>query len=393
MAVRYTTLSDLLNHLQDFAGSNLKPSQIRQRLTAVVSAYQHMSTLRPWRYYMKQDRLRVEAKYNTGSAAYNHSTLTVTLAGGTFPSWSNRATFVLEGGEYEIDKVVTATTATLLSTSNPGANVSATVDYAIHNDRFLLAQDAIGIDQLYSMIDRRELQWSDPKDFFQVRQREKQADMPAYYTLLGDVEDLGRLMLRIAPYPTDISFLDYTYKRVPRPLLVDSYSAGTITTNASTTVTGSSTSWTSAMEGSILRASYATAMVDQATGDSDPQWFEQAAMPFPFIYERRIVTVTNAGSLVVDSAIPALSGVRYEISDPIDVEKGAMFTAFLRCCEWQLGCILRLQDRKELQDQFDYAIQAAIVVDEGYNLRREIDPPPVEERARRENLPVSMGGK
>jgi hypothetical protein len=117
------------------------------------------------------------------------------------------------------------------------------------------------------------------------------------------------------------------------------------------------------------------------------------ALPNPYIYERRIDSITDSNTLVVDSLIPALSGVRYEISDPIDVEPGAMFTAFLRCCEWQLGCVMRWDDRKDLYEQYQLAMQDAATVDEQYNLRRAITPPPVEEVIRRDAMPIQMGGR
>lgn len=393
---RYYTVADALRHLQDFAGSNLKASQRRQRRTAIAAAYQHMTTLRPWRYYLKQDRLQVAAKYSTGTIAYDHtggsSERLLTLAGGTFPSWAGRATVTLAVGEYEIDEVLTATTATLLETNNPGADVGSSTDYAIYNDRFLLPMDAAGVDQLSGVVDRTPLQWTDPRDYLQIRSKNKVEDYPAYYTLLGDVEAMGRLMLRLFPYPTSAIDLDYTYKRNPRELLFDQYKYGTITTNATTTVAGSGTDWTANMDGAILRVSYASAELDE-NANAGSQWFESMAMSPPFIYERRITAIGGANSLTVDSAIPALSGVRYEISDPIDIERGAMFSAFLRCCEWQLACIMRLQDRNEAQQQFELSLQAAVAVDEAYNLRREIQPPPVEERARKDNQPIQMGGK
>jgi hypothetical protein len=393
----YITVADVLTHLQDFAGSNLKASQLRQRRKAISLGYQHLTTLQPWRYYIKQDRISVAAPYTTGTISYDHTggaaERLVTLNGGTFPSWTGRGTLVpASGAEYEISERLTDTTATLTETSNPGSDFSSTA-YTLYNDKHLLPLDALSIDQLYGASDKKELTWTDPKDFLQQRQKGKKTDRPGFYTLLGDVDAMGRMMIRLAPFPVAALEIDYTYARNARPLLFDSYTAGTVTTAATTAVTGASTSWVAAMVGSVLRVGYASADVAEDLADTAPQWFESMAMPYPWLYEQRVTDVDSATALTVDAAIPALSGVRYEISDPIDIEQGAMMTAFMRCCEWQLGCLMRWQDRKELGDEYERALMAAIQVDKNYNLRSRIEPTPVAEIERRENMPTNLGGR
>ncbi len=392
---RYFTVADAMQHLQDFAGSSQKASEKRRRRLAIAAAYQHLTTLRPWRYYVRQDRLDIAAPYDTGTISYDHtggsSERLVTLNGGTFPSWTGRGTLVPASGvEYEIDERLDDTTATLTETSNPGSDFSSTA-YTLYNDRHLVPMEMLGVDKFFAQGDRQELVWTDARDFLQQRQRARTADRPSYYTMLGDSDAMGRMTIRIAPFPSAAIALDFSYQRKARQLLFDEYKAGTITTAGTTAVTGTSTSFQSPMDGAILRVSYATAETDEDNGDSDPQWFEAMALPVPFLYERRITAVGSTTSLTVDSSITTLTGVRYSISDPIDVEPGAMFTAFLRCCEWQLGCLMRWPDRDQLLQQYQAALQAAVEVDNNYNLRMTIDPPPVNEVSRREQMPITTG--
>ena len=81
------------------------------------------------------------------------------------------------------------------------------------------------------------------------------------------------------------------------------------------------------MAGSIVRLSSTTA--------DDPTGLVGAK---PFAMERTIMSVESATTLTVDSTFTdTLSGVKYLISDPVDVDEGAMLTAFLRCCEKQVA--------------------------------------------------------
>jgi hypothetical protein len=388
---RYFTVADALTHLQDFAGSVQKASEQRRRRLAIAAAYQHLSSLRRWRYYTKYDRLQVNAAFTSGTVSYDHSggafERLVTLAGGTWPSWAGRGTLLLANVEYEVESRVDNTRLTLTETSNPGADVGASA-YSLHNDRFLLPLDFLGVDQLYGQMDRQRILWADPLDLLGSRRLEKLTGRPGHYTVVGDCDELGRLSLRLSPLPDAALPLDFTYVRRARPLLFDRYAFGTLTTDGSTTVSGSGTSFTDAMEGSILRVSFAGAELVESSAELEPQWFEAMAMPPPYVYERRVTAVTSATLLSVDATIPALASVRYEISDPVDVEPGTMFTAFLRCAEWQLGCLMRWEDRDALYTQYQNALQAAIDVDRRYNLRDPVEQESAEVE-RRSNTSVA----
>ncbi len=93
-----------------------------------------------------------------------------------------------------------------------------------------------------------------------------------------------------------------------------------------TAVTGAGTAFTSAMIGSVLRvSSNTTDLPDDLAGNN------------PFAYEARITAVASATACTVDASLGTGTGLKFIISDPVDIEQGAMLTAVLRCCERELA--------------------------------------------------------
>ncbi len=97
----------------------------------------------------------------------------------------------------------------------------------------------------------------------------------------------------------------------------------------STVVVGTGTAWTSKMVNTVIR--FSGDKIDYPTGPNG------ANMP---VLERTVAAVTDGTHIVLDSAADqTLTNVYHVISDPVDVEEGAMLTAFLRKCELQLSII------------------------------------------------------
>jgi hypothetical protein len=133
--------------------------------------------------------------------------------------------------------------------------------------------------------------------------------------------------------------------------LFENEHAGTVTnTAASTTVTGTDTAFTEAMIGSVIRLS--------RNSNEEPTGSDGAN---PAAVERIITAVASATSLTVDEAIAAANttGVKYVISDPIDVEVPLMQRALYRCAENQMGKLLRLEDRTALDAEWVRALTLA----------------------------------
>lgn len=317
------TYQDAYEHLLDWNGSaSADAVTLRHAKRAIDEAYYQICNARLWHYYMTVGRINTVASYDTGTVAYTHSTRTVTLTGGTFPSWAAQGVIQIDGIEYQVTERTSGSAIILSVNSNPGANVSSGTAYTIYRDTYTLPVDFTSMGTLFDVANGSILTKLEVNEWNLMRRNQLTADLPRYYCITQDPDYQGVLALRLNPPPDAIYVLDYPYRRKPRQLQVANYSTGTVATST-TTVTGTSTAWSSKMIGSVIRFSEtSTTAPTGVSGDN------------PFVYERIITDVASATSLTIDSALTSeLSGVKYTISDPIDLEHGAMYTAFLRATE------------------------------------------------------------
>ncbi|MFO0899362.1 MAG: hypothetical protein U0836_18205 [Pirellulales bacterium] len=389
--VRQFTVADSIDHLVAFAVQNAKPSTVQKCREAVRAAVAVLALEHPWTYLLRHDRLAVSAPFSTGTISYTHSTLTVTLSAGSFPSWAARATIYFGSAAYEVESMPTSGTLKLTATSNPGADVTAGTAFALYRDLYLLPADFMQGDRFFEHSTRKPLEYTGPADFFQQRRDQQLTGLPRYYSFLGDRDDPSRMMVRLTPFPSAATNLDYTYLRTPREPIFDRYEAGLVTTAGTTAVSSTGATFTDAMAGSVLRVAFSGAPPAEESAAVQPQWFERMALPYPYVYERMIVGQTGGNALTVDAAIPALSGVKYLISDPIDIEPTVMRRAFLRCAEWQLGLLLKSEDVDRLEQAYQGELQRAIQADVGRDLTLVRQDETKTASVRERKLPTNTG--
>lgn len=365
--VRQLTVADSIDHLIAFAVNNVKATTVQKAREAVRAALRVVALAHPWTYLLKHDRIGVSAPFSAGTLTYTNSTRIAQLSVGNFPSWAQRGTLLFGGVLFEVESMPATNQIKLAATSNPGEDVGAT-SFVLYRDCYLLPADFMQGDRFFESSTRKALEYTPPADFFQQRQNMNLAGLPQYYSFLGDRDDPAAMMTRVAPLPSSATNLDYTYLRQPREPLVDRYESGLVTTNATTAVSSSGATFTDAMAGSILRVAFSGAPPVEETAAVQPQWFERMALPYPYVYERLITAQTGGNALTVDAAVPTLSGVKYLISDPIDIEPIVMRRAFLRCAEWQFGLLLKSEDVDRLEAAYQAELQRAIAADVGRNL-------------------------
>lgn len=347
------TFSDVLISLADWCGSTTTDAgTLRKIKRAVESAYRDIANTRRWAYFIGRNRLTTVASYSTGTITYTNSTRAVTLASGTFPTWSAFGTFQVSGVEYPVASYDSATQITLSVNNNPGADVAAGTSYRLWRDTYPLPVDFLEIGTIKDASRNITLQEMEPNDFVAERLYNTTPTLPRYFTITSDPHYTGAMAIRLYLPPDAIYQYDYMYHRRPRPLLNPQYNTGTITSSA-TTLTGTGTTWTSSMIGCVIRTSSTATTLPTGTDGSNP-----------FVYQRIITAFTSATSVTIDQAFDAeVSGVKYEISDPIDIESGAMYSAFLRKCEMELGTIQRRADVPALNQVYQASLQQAMEAD------------------------------
>ena len=131
------------------------------------------------------------------------------------------------------------------------------------------------------------------------------------------------------------------------------YKTGTIVTTASSAVvTGTSTAFTSDMKGSVIRV---------GTSTDNPSGIDGLN---PYAEERVIISVDSGTQVTVDSGMDsAASVVKYRISDPIDIDDGVMYEAFMAYCELRLSMLFKDDDIPLKEDIYTGSLRMAMQSD------------------------------
>jgi pilus assembly protein CpaC len=100
---------------------------------------------------LKEDLDVTNAPYSTGTIAYTQATRTVTLTGGTWPSWAQYGVLVIGNVLYRVAAKPTSTTLVLTAMSNPGVDVPAGAMFTLikGKQRPLIAVGDPGVIEFY----------------------------------------------------------------------------------------------------------------------------------------------------------------------------------------------------------------------------------------------------
>lgn len=352
------TYQDLLDHLSNFLGGDPTSDALRDCRAAIQLAMLEVANAHAWTVFYDRGRISTVAPQNTGTVDFDFTGGTyermLTLTGATWPAWVELGLIVLNQVPYEVDSLKSSGVLTLTPLSNPGADVTAST-YTLLRDRYPLPADLIAIDRLVDLSSSTDPQFVHPRTWLQYSQTLTfQPGTPRYYSVMGDADYLGDRTLRFAPAPALAYNYDFVYRRRPRPLLVDKYTEGTVSVTAgSATVTGVGTTWLSKHVGSTLRLGADAAI--EPTGLMGIS---------PYAAERTVMTVDSATSITVDANFAdTFSGVRYVLSDPVDIEAGIMLECLVRCTEKQLATSRRMKTLGDAVKLYQEALERAKAAD------------------------------
>lgn len=367
-AVTLWTYQDAIEHCMDYIGVGAPtPDALRDARRSVQLAYRDLDNDHPWSYLWKAGRINTVASQSSSTITYDHTGGTyermVTLASGTWPTWTLYATLLIDNVPYQVAERKSDTVLTLTIGSNPGADVAAGTSYTLYRDTYPLPCDFRMSYTPHTRENWGGLCYVHPREWMAERSLTPQIGQPRIFTIQGDENLMGALAMIVYPAPSSAFAIDFLYQRYARPLVVDDYHDGTATVpNSSTAVTGSNTAWSSKHVGAVLR--FAADALDLPTG---------LAGANQFVYERVIMSVESATELVVDLILPeALTGVKYRISDPLDLEYGVMLTPLLRGCEKQMSTARIMKDKPNAAAAYREAILEAKANDTRIGMMRSV---------------------
>jgi hypothetical protein len=354
----HPTFQDAIDQLLDYLGADPSDSAVRDCRRAAIEAYRTLTNAHNWTYLYAHGRVITSPAFEAGTIAYDHEDGTyprqVTLSGDTWPEWAADGTYLRVGQvAYRVAERKSATVLTLDEAVNPGADLDAGTAYTLYRDTYLLPEDYSAQDQAWFERNFGGMGYTHPREWLYENRYNIVEGDPAFYTITGDTKYPGRLVLRVHPWPREALSIDFLYKRRPRPLVLSSAAAGTVSTTAgSTTVTGVGTAFTPKMVGSVIRVS-SNAETPSSIVGLNPPAFESIVAAY----------ISGTQVAVADPAGESLAGKAYIVSDIIDVEPGAMLNAYWRACEMHLGMNRTLKDKPSARAQYNDEVLRAKAAD------------------------------
>jgi hypothetical protein len=354
------TFYDCLSHLVDYAGGNPQESLVRDAKRSIMSALREFANEHMWKYFYTTGRINVFGPFHDGTVTYTHTEgsyeRVLTLAGGVWPSYARNGTVRIGVVDYDVAERKSDTEITLSITNNPGADLPAGTTYILFQDTYPTPTDFIAIDQMMTE-NYVTLENCHPRDWLQMRRKIRSTGMPLIFCITGDPNYAGAIAIRFYPYSDRNQTVDFIYRRRPRRIIIQEYTTGTVSCSANrSTVTGIGTSFPMECPGAVIRFGQDSQKVPDGIEGSNP-----------YVFERIVTAVNSPTEIIVDAPLDtAISGVRFRISDPIDMELGVMQSAFLRCCEKALSEVRTFKDRPDAMAIYKAALSDAMAADNRY---------------------------
>lgn len=360
----YYTYQDAVDHVLDLFQMTRDARNHRQARRAVQQAYRDVWNQHDWQYSHQRFSIVTTAAYSTGTVVYDHtggaSERLLTFTGATLPSDAAYGSIIIGDRHYEIDARLSDTTATLTESNNPGADVSSTT-YTWYRDCYPLPVGTRAITRLVDVAGvAREVCFVPADEWLALTRGYDTTGWPYFFTFTRDMNYTGRVCIRFGPPPSDSRTYDmFGIFGDGKMLKTEIASAGTVTTS-STTVTGTGTAFASKHIGSVIRFGTTAAPPTNMVGGLD---FNDDN---PFAAQRIVTAVASTTSLTINEALTTeLTGVRYTISDLIDIDEPAMHTAFLRGLETEMSILLNQTQNSinQRQQRYNMALREARAAD------------------------------
>jgi hypothetical protein len=361
--VNLLTYADLVEQLIDYHGVDAKPSHLRDARRAVAAAYRDFPNEHNWTYYYQHGRITTDAPYKTGTIEYDQTgggfERMVTLTDGIWPTWAAYGVLIVNNIIYQVAERKTDSQITLSIQSNIGADLAAGTSYTLARDTYPMPFDFISTDEMHTTESWRTIQYTHPRNWLAAHRHNSAAESstPAFFTITGDPNFFGCLAARFYPFPDSSATIDFVYKRMPRALKVEKFQDGTVSSALGIyTLSGVGMTFVGDHVGTVVRLS----------GDAKNYPTARTGIN-PFKQERILMSVVTDQVIAVDAVWDqTLAGVKYTLSDPIDLEPGVMTTAFIRLCEKEFGLMTRLKDRTGLIQAYELALERARSADSRY---------------------------
>ena len=204
------TYANLVQYLivSSFGGpQDAEQKDIKQ---AIIRAYDELTTMRDWSYYHVHGRIILQAPYSTGTVT--SSGTTVTLTGGTWPTWAATGGF-LKVGE-EICRVFTRSSGSVITLSS-ALSLKADVTsqpFMLYRSVYALPNDFRNMDEPSDEYNWWSGLYVTPDEAMKLERVSNSSGEPYHWTVIKDPDGTG-WAIKLIGYPTKLETLDFTYRR------------------------------------------------------------------------------------------------------------------------------------------------------------------------------------
>lgn len=353
------TYRDAVDHLMDV--HQLKDADVigRRMRRAIDTVYRELPYRASWSYYSRDLIFTTAAPQSTGTIAYTAATRTVTLSGATWPGDVTSYRIRLNDLFYEIESRDSDTVIVLSATGAPATDISAGATYQIFRAAYQLPYRFREVRRLWDVDSNMSIPFSMLGDQFVDSVYAWNTPGTPRTATIRNGENLGWLAIYLSPPPD--AAIRYAMSAIVEPRQINLVEHANIATvgagDTSVTVTGT---LPESIAGSLIRFSSSATAPTSKYGSNK------------FVAERRIISRDSSTTLTIEGAISTtLTSVACSISDPIDIEPGAMLTAFQRGIELEYA---RLAVNKDVEDRdraYHFALQQAIGNDRRISLAEQ----------------------
>ncbi|MDE2105859.1 MAG: hypothetical protein KGL39_52035 [Patescibacteria group bacterium] len=321
---------DVIDQVNDFVGGTAQAATQRDARACVQRAYLNLLKSRKWRSLNRELRIVTQAPYNTGTVQYTASSNTLVLSGGTWPSWANQGSVLINNVISDIISVNgDGVTANLDPNIKPDSDIAAGASYELFQDQYPLPSDFHMADMPIAEGFLRASLYVEPQAYMTMKRIRMSSGTPVVWSVMPSTRYMGTMVLCVAPWPDSQFSEDMIYTGRGRQLKYTGYAGnerGTFNaSNNTNTVTAVTGTFSAGMVGSLFRARLDTNTPDGIFGLN--QYDEQ----------RVISGYTDSTHVTLDANLQnSYSGGAFVVSDPIDVPPH-MVEAVICLAQYQLA--------------------------------------------------------
>lgn len=353
------TYGDLIDHLAIYTGGGALENEQRYIRAAAQAAYKQVAGAYDWLFYKTQERINCTAPYETGTVST--STTTVTLAGGTWPTWARNGRILFDGDDvvYQVASRTSDSVVELDSTTYPATNVAAGTSYTLYRSVYPIPAGCRIED--FQGEDYYPANYVTPREWVELERHYGRSGVPWYFTLMSDPNFHGVMAFHVIGYPGAATSFDFLYQRTPRRLKYDGHEkyssqdgSAILLTCSGTSATFDNVSMQTDVVGAMLRIGAAGA-TKPPRGRGDTNQYDA----------QQIISVRDNVDEVtlIDTIALSKTSDQFAISDPVDMPE-YMFGALYRRCEYELATLMGDNKRMSIaHSQYQVALKEAMARD------------------------------